>query len=99
MCFMFVRYEPELSPAALYTIREPKATVKVFSTGKITVLGTEHTHLDVSVMSSFILNMLVILTLFLPFQDQAWRMWPMPSDMSTRCCTSVADPGEPHRNE
>ncbi|XP_029704941.1 TATA box binding protein-like 1 isoform X1 [Takifugu rubripes] len=32
-------YEPELHPAAMYTMRQPKATIKVFSTGSVTILG------------------------------------------------------------
>lgn len=51
------------------------------------------------VMYNFMLITLVILTQFLSFQDQAWTTLPTLSDTSTRCCTSVADPGEPHRNK
>lgn len=34
-------YEPELHPAATYRIKQLKATIQVFSTGSITVTGTE----------------------------------------------------------
>ena len=32
-------YEPELHPGVTYKITEPKATLKIFSTGSITVTG------------------------------------------------------------
>lgn len=32
-------YEPELHPGVTYKIKEPKATLKIFSTGSITVTG------------------------------------------------------------
>lgn len=32
-------YEPELHPGVTYKMREPKATLKIFSTGSITVTG------------------------------------------------------------
>lgn len=32
-------YEPELHPGVTYRIKEPKATLKIFSTGSITVTG------------------------------------------------------------
>ena len=34
---MFNSYEPELHPGVTYRIRQPKATLKIFSTGSITV--------------------------------------------------------------
>lgn len=34
-------YEPELHPAATYRIKQLKATIQVFSTGSITVTGTQ----------------------------------------------------------
>lgn len=37
--YVFVRYEPELHPAAIYTMTQPRATIKVFSTGRVTILG------------------------------------------------------------
>lgn len=42
-CFspVLVSYEPELHPAATYRIKQLKATIQVFSTGSITVTGTE----------------------------------------------------------
>ena len=33
----FYSYEPELHPGVTYRIREPKATLKIFSTGSITI--------------------------------------------------------------
>lgn len=33
-------YEPELHPGVTYKLRTPKATLKIFSTGSITVTGT-----------------------------------------------------------
>lgn len=47
--YVFVRYEPELHPAAIYTMIQPKATIKVFSTGSVTILG-----LDFSLFNGFI---------------------------------------------
>lgn len=38
---VLVSYEPELHPAATYRIKQLKATIQVFSTGSITVTGTE----------------------------------------------------------
>ncbi|GBN67896.1 TATA box-binding protein-like protein 1 [Araneus ventricosus] len=35
----FVEYEPELHPGATYKIKELKATLKIFTTGSITVTG------------------------------------------------------------
>lgn len=32
-------YEPELHPGVTYKMRDPKATLKIFSTGSITVTG------------------------------------------------------------
>lgn len=32
-------YEPELHPGVTYKLRFPKATLKIFSTGSITVTG------------------------------------------------------------
>lgn len=32
-------YEPELHPGVTYKLRYPKATLKIFSTGSITVTG------------------------------------------------------------
>lgn len=32
-------YEPELHPGVTYRIKDPKATLKIFSTGSITVTG------------------------------------------------------------
>ena len=32
-------YEPELHPGVTYRLKEPKATLKIFSTGSITVTG------------------------------------------------------------
>lgn len=37
--YVFARYEPELHPASIYTMIQPKATIKVFSTGSVTILG------------------------------------------------------------
>jgi transcription initiation factor TFIID TATA-box-binding protein len=33
-------YEPELHPGVTYKLKTPKATLKIFSTGSITVTGT-----------------------------------------------------------
>lgn len=35
------RYEPELNPGVTYRIKEFKATLKIYSTGSITVNGKE----------------------------------------------------------
>lgn len=32
-------YEPELHPGVTYKLKEPKATLKIFSTGSVTVTG------------------------------------------------------------
>ena len=34
---IFLSYEPELHPGVTYKLRDPKATLKIFSTGSITV--------------------------------------------------------------
>ena len=36
---LVLSYEPELHPGATYRIKEPKATLKIFTTGSITVTG------------------------------------------------------------
>ena len=36
----FFSYEPELHPGVTYRIKDLKATLKIFSTGSITVTGT-----------------------------------------------------------
>ena len=36
---LFIRYEPELHPGVTYRIKSPKATLKIYSTGSITVTG------------------------------------------------------------
>lgn len=33
-------YEPELHPGVTYKLKEPKATLKIFSTGSVTVTGS-----------------------------------------------------------
>lgn len=43
MCFVDLfrfSYEPELHPGVTYKLKTPKATLKIFSTGSITVTGT-----------------------------------------------------------
>lgn len=35
----YSRYEPELHPGVTFKIKKPKATLKIFSTGSITVTG------------------------------------------------------------
>ena len=34
---IYLSYEPELHPGVTYRIRQPKATLKIFSTGSITI--------------------------------------------------------------
>ena len=36
---MIYSYEPELHPGVTYKLKEPKATLKIFSTGSVTVTG------------------------------------------------------------
>lgn len=36
---MLYSYEPELHPGVTYKLKEPKATLKIFSTGSVTVTG------------------------------------------------------------
>ena len=36
---LFYSYEPELHPGVTYKLKKPKATLKIFSTGSITVTG------------------------------------------------------------
>lgn len=38
-CMFCYSYEPELHPGVTYKIKDPKATLKIFSTGSITVTG------------------------------------------------------------
>lgn len=54
MCFIS-RYEPELHPGVTYKIKRYRATLKIFSTGSITVTGM------------YSLYLLLILFDFLPF--------------------------------
>lgn len=35
----FIRYEPELHPGVTFKMKDPKATLKIFSTGSVTVTG------------------------------------------------------------
>ena len=44
-----VEYEPELHPAATYRIKHPKATLKIFSTGSITITAPHVSHISPSV--------------------------------------------------
>ena len=37
--WLLCSYEPELHPGVTYRIKSPKATLKIFSTGSITVTG------------------------------------------------------------
>lgn len=37
--FVLFSYEPELHPGVTYKLKEPKATLKIFSTGSVTVTG------------------------------------------------------------
>lgn len=46
-------YEPELHPGVTYRIKDPKATLKIFSTGSITVTGSEYIHLFVCQFGKF----------------------------------------------
>lgn len=36
---LYFSYEPELHPGVTYKLKIPKATLKIFSTGSITVTG------------------------------------------------------------
>lgn len=40
--FILFSYEPELHPGVTYKLKEPKATLKIFSTGSVTVTGLFH---------------------------------------------------------
>jgi len=37
--YVMYSYEPELHPGVTYKLKEPKATLKIFSTGSVTVTG------------------------------------------------------------
>lgn len=37
--YVMCSYEPELHPGVTYKLKEPKATLKIFSTGSVTVTG------------------------------------------------------------
>jgi len=39
MAFFVSSYEPELHPGVTYKLTQPKATLKIFSTGSVTVTG------------------------------------------------------------
>ena len=47
--FQEVEYEPELHPGATYKIKQPKATLKIFSTGSITITAPHVSHISPSV--------------------------------------------------
>lgn len=36
---LIARYEPDLCPGVIFTLESPKATFRIFTTGKITVIG------------------------------------------------------------
>jgi len=40
--FCIYRYEPELHPGVTYKLTDLKATLKIFSTGSVTVTGIYH---------------------------------------------------------
>lgn len=37
--YFLIRYEPELHPGVTFKMKDPKATLKIFSTGSVTVTG------------------------------------------------------------
>jgi TATA-box binding protein (TBP) (component of TFIID and TFIIIB) len=37
LVFIFYSYEPELHPGVTYKCKDPKATLKIFSTGSVTI--------------------------------------------------------------
>ncbi|CAG09093.1 unnamed protein product [Tetraodon nigroviridis] len=47
------RYEPELHPAAMYTMRHPKATVRVFATGSVTIFGPSVANVTVAIQNIY----------------------------------------------
>lgn len=50
-------YEPELHPGVTYKLRYPKATLKIFSTGSITVTGKcNESHFHSSSPNNYLLN-------------------------------------------
>ena len=51
--FQDVEYEPELHPGATYKIKQPKATLKIFSTGSITITAPHVSHISPSVEHIF----------------------------------------------
>jgi len=54
-------YEPELHPGVTYRLKSPKACLKIFSTGSITVTGNVHIAVAVYVVAfvvAFVLDFL-----------------------------------------
>ena len=47
-CYFF-SYEPELHPGVTYRIRDPKATLKIFSTGSITITAPSVANIQAAV--------------------------------------------------
>ena len=46
---IFFSYEPELHPGVTYRIRDPKATLKIFSTGSITITAPSVANIQAAV--------------------------------------------------
>jgi transcription initiation factor TFIID TATA-box-binding protein len=47
--FFLFSYEPELHPGVTYRIKDPKATLKIFSTGSITITAPSVTNVQLAV--------------------------------------------------
>jgi len=47
MAFFVSSYEPELHPGVTYKLTQPKATLKIFSTGSVTVTGKFISHCEI----------------------------------------------------
>jgi TATA-box binding protein (TBP) (component of TFIID and TFIIIB) len=49
----FYSYEPELHPGVTYKLTEPKATLKIFSTGSITVTAHRVQYVQIAIEQIF----------------------------------------------
>lgn len=55
-------YEPELHPGVTYKLKEPKATLKIFSTGSVTVTGLYYHWIKIYI--NYILIIIIVKILY-----------------------------------
>ena len=60
-------YEPEIHPGVTYKIKDPKATLKIFSTGSITVTGVMFKIISYIFIHSLVYNYITDVIIFFKF--------------------------------